>query len=160
MFDFNTNAQLLKALYKAKSEKQIRLRHAEADIEMRQAALVPPGGWLAEQAKATVDQRKQACATCYATDDILKGINLLVSELRDTLADLEAQIDGAEAERKGGEWSEKQRYTTVLDRRLEQPPALEAAAPSEAAPYYDDVSANDEPVTTAVTETDDSEFPF
>ena len=127
MFNFFDNAQLLKALYKTKAEKQIRLNHAEADIETRQAALVPAAGWLAEQAKDTVDQRKQAMVTCYANDDILKGIHLLVSELRDTLADLEAQIDGAEAERKAGEWTEKQRYTTALEMRLSKPPSPAAA---------------------------------
>ena len=159
MFDFHANAQLLKALYKTKSEKQIRLSHAEADIETRQAALVPAAGWLADQAKATVDQRKQAMVTCYAQDDILKGIHLLVSELRDTLADLEAQIDGTEAERKAGEWSEKQRYTTVLEKRLSVASAPEAASPAPATPFYDDVTAAYGQLVGGEAD-DDSDIPF
>lgn len=138
MFNFLENAQALKALYTVRKDKQILLSHAEIDLDARQLALTPADGWPGKNEEA----RSTARTKTFADDPVCKELAVKISGLRTDLATLDADILGAETDRRAGEWTEKQRYATILERHyMDTSPAPQAAAPAPAAPQGADDDA-------------------
>lgn len=128
-------AQTLAALYRQRKDRQVALSHLEADAEARKKYLVPAGGWLSDQPKATVDQRKQACETACFNDEVLKAIALKTGELRDALADVEAEILALEELASAERWAIREKIAQALLARFGGERLAEDAAPS--APEFD-----------------------
>mgnify|MGYP001447637872 CR=1 FL=1 len=128
-------ANSLAQLFERRAEVNIELSHCKSDLAGRQQALIPADGWLADQGKTTIDQRKTASDTCYAEDPACQVMNKHIVELGDELLQLAAKIDGTQELAKADRWNIRKQLATMLERN--QIPASDDKAPGDDG--FDDV---------------------
>jgi hypothetical protein len=125
-------ANRLAQLYVRRKDLQIGVSHNETDIEARKSVMVPASGWLADQPKSTVDQRKAAADQAYANDEILQKMRALLSKLRDEATMLEGEIEAQEILFRAARYQIKQDLNDILRRKyLDVNPDGEPGAEAE-----------------------------
>lgn len=128
MSPHNELAGQLGRLYRERKAKAVALDHCADDLAGREAAIVPAEGWPGKND----DARKSARLAALAADETLKAIRANQSKLRDDLADIEGQIEDLEAQRRGLEWTVRERLAEALAGRRETRASVEDAAFDEA----------------------------
>lgn len=134
MTTLQQHAESLGVQFLTRKDHAIQLAHAEADLEARKLAMIPSGGWLADAAKATVDQRKQAAEVAYSQDETCKAIAAHISELRDALADDDATISAIQELASAERWRIRELLATAIMGKT-QGEKVEDTAPG--APEFD-----------------------
>lgn len=108
--DLLSLANRLGELYQSKRGAQIELAHQEADLEGNILRLTPDDGWPGKNE----ENRRLARERALADDQACRNIAARMTELRDDLADLEAEIDALDAERRAREWMIRQQLVEAL----------------------------------------------
>ncbi len=103
-------ATQLAQLYRLRKTIQIELSHQEADYAARVIALSPADGWPGKNES----QRDIAKASAVLSDEVCQRIQSQIRSLRDDLAQTEADIEAAEALRRGAEWETREGLRRVL----------------------------------------------
>lgn len=117
MLSFEDQAEKLVTLYTERALLNRRVYDHEQACQKRQSALTPADGWPGKNDEA----RKAARDAAFAADNDLARHQTALVETRGKLITLQGDIDGAEAERRAGEWHVRARLCDALERGGVQP---------------------------------------
>ena len=120
----NQLAAQLGKLYRERKQKSLAMAHCDEDMEARELAMTPAEGWSGKNEEA----RKAARAIAMSSDDTCKAIRAVKVKLRDELADLDGLVDELESQRRGLEWTVRERLAQAMAGRREAPGPVEDAA--------------------------------
>lgn len=162
----NELADRIGDLYRSRAEIQIKLAHAGEDERNRQIHILSITD-VVGLGKTDAD-RKRALEILFAGDETLQKISGRQTELRDILADCQAEIDALEMQFKAERWNIRAQLARALEGKygaraeFREPAdgAFDGEADSEAdviagAAIYDDETAEGDAIDRANSASDD-----
>lgn len=111
-------------LYQERIGAEIHKGRIESDLEARIVFMTPAEGWPGKNA----EQREIEKARAIEADGPCQEMRGVLRELENDLADIRAEIDALEAERRGLEWMIRGRLADALSGRRENHMPVEEAA--------------------------------